>query len=180
MIDIAEWMTTADVVSKVRNRMNETNEPTAIAENFTEWRLQFYVSQTSEHFGRICNHDSCAVLDILLTSYPGCIDAFVKYEVMEKGEINVAGVTNRETVVPGVVKDVRKKLIDHVNKMISVGLMRLDLLNFGRQLPDQIDQHDDTIKLMLAYLKYFWCSTSRNTEHTEGYDIVLLAYHNNF
>ena len=78
---------------------------------------------------------------------------------------------------------VRKKLVDHANKMISAGLtclVLLAVLSFDPQLLGQINKHDDTIKLMLAYLRYFWCSTLGIPENTAGYDIAQLAYHNNF
>ena len=87
MLDMTDWMNAADGGSKLHSRVNDTNTSSKIAGNLIRWILQFYVSQTSTHLG---SSDSRAVLVILLTAHPGCFDAFVNYEVMEKGETNAA------------------------------------------------------------------------------------------
>ena len=96
-------MDAVDGSSELQNRVKDTNALSKNAGNFTKWILQFYVSQTSEHFGTACSNDFCAVLD---------------YDVTKENEINNAGVTNRETIV---------------TKMIFDGLVSLALLSFVLQ-----------------------------------------------
>ena len=91
MNDRTDWMDVADGGSKVCNRVNDLIEL---------WKLQSCFSHTRKHFGTVCSHVLCVVLD---------------YVVMKENKINNDGVTNRETVVP---------------KMIFAGLMCLALLSF--------------------------------------------------